>query len=395
MTSAKRIHVLHVSKSTGGVGQYLRMLVQHIDKERFQITVICLSDGGEKLAAELSKVAGVKVHSLPMERYKINPLSDAKVWWQLARIIRQGKYDVIHAHTSKPGFLTRTAAIGSKIPTVYRPAGFAFHDGVPRWKAFFYAGVERVIATFFTDKILTVCEDERQLAKRYRVGSETQLVTVYTGIDLGRFDGRVDRHKIRISLKVPDQAFLIGTVGRLSKQKAPADFVNAAALTHQHFPDAHFVWVGDGELMGQMQELVCSLGLENVFHFAGRRDDIPDVLKAMDCFVLASHWEGFSLSVLESMAAGLPVIISQVSGAAEAVIDGETGRLVSIGDIRGLADAMQQFIADPLTARTFGGAGRRRVEQKFTLDRMVREIEHIYEHLSDVRSDNLSRSNLY
>jgi glycosyltransferase involved in cell wall biosynthesis len=363
------------------------MFVQYLDKERFEVSVVCLSDGGEELAAELSQFPEVRADSLQMERYKINFLSDLKVWWQLVRIIRQGKYDVIHAHTSKPGFLTRIAAIGTKIPIVYRPAGFAFHDGIPRWKASLYAGVERLVA-LFTDKIITVCEDERQLAKRYHVGSDRQLVTVYTGIDQRRFDQPVDRSKIRISLKVPEDSFLIGTAGRLSEQKAPVDFVNAAALTHQHFPDAHFVWIGDGELKPEIQDLVRSLDLDDVFHLAGHRSDIPDVLQAMDCFVLTSHWEGFSLSVLEAMAARLPVIISRVSGASEAVIDGETGRLVSIGDINGFAEAMGQVISNPLTARAFGEAGRRHLECRYTVERMVKEIENIYEQLSGVYSDN-------
>lgn len=110
--------------------------------------------------------------------------------------------------------------------------------------------------------------------------------------------------------------------------------------------------------MQETRELVRSLGLEEVFHFADHRTDVSDVLKSMDCFVLASHWEGFSLSVLEAMAVGLPVIVSRVSGAAEAVLDGETGFVVPIGDSRALAAAMQRMIADPQIAKAFGRSGR-------------------------------------
>ncbi|MEW5829393.1 MAG: glycosyltransferase family 4 protein [Chloroflexota bacterium] len=375
------LRVLQVSKSTGGVGQYLRWLVHGLDKERFEVTAVCLSEGGEKLADELSRVDGVRALSLEMERYRINPLTDARVWWKLRRLIRQGGFDLIHAHTSKPGFLARTAAIGSGVPAIYRPAGFAFHNGTSRWRAWLFAGVERFTARFLTRRIVTVCDEERELARRYRVGSDEQLVTIHTGIDLCRFDGDFDRGAVRRSLGVPEPAFLFGTVGRLSRQKAPADFIRAAAMVHSKYPEAHFAWVGDGELQAEAEALVRALGLQEVFHFAGLRMDIPAVLHAMDCFVLASHWEGFSLSVLEAMAARLPVVMSRVSGAAEAVSDGETGLIVPIGDAQALAGALAKIVSSTEYARELGQAGRHRLEQHFTQARMIANIQELYEQV--------------
>ncbi len=375
----KMIHVLQISKSTGGVGQYLRTLVTNLDKERFRVTVICLSEGGDELAAELSKLNGVRAYSMQMDRYRISLFSDAGVMLKVARMIRQERYDVIHAHTSKPGFIARVAAFGSGIPTIYRPACFSFHPGVSKWKAYFYAAIEAFAARWFTTKILAVCDDERLLARQYHVGKDSQFETIHTGMDLARFSGQPDVKSIRASMGIPESVFLIGTVGRLSRQKAPSDFVRAAAQVHQTHPDAHFLWVGGGELMQETRELVRSLGLEEVFHFADHRTDVSDVLKSMDCFVLASHWEGFSLSVLEAMAVGLPVIVSRVSGAAEAVLDGETGFVVPIGDSRALAAAMQRMIADPQIAKAFGRSGRQRLEQKFTMENMIRNIERLYE----------------
>ncbi len=202
---------------------------------------------------------------------------------------------------------------------------------------------------------------------------------IYTGIDLSRFEEQADRKLIRASLGIPSSAFLFGTVGRLSKQKAPFDFVNAAAQVYKTYPNAHFVWVGDGELMSETKNLVQSLHLEEVFHFAKHRKDVSSILKSMDCFVLASHWEGFSLSVLEAMAAGLPVVISRVSGAAEAVLDGITGYVAPIGEPEALALAMGNLISNPHDAKSFGKIGRQRFQQKFTVERMIKEIEKLYE----------------
>ncbi len=142
----KPLHILQVSKSTGGVGQSLRTLVTHLDKDRFCVTAVCLSEGGDELAAELSNIDGVQAYSLRMNRFKINLFSDAQVLFKLARMIRKEKFDLIHAHTSKPGFLARLAAMGTGVPTIYRPACFSFHDGLPKWKAYFYAAIEGIVA---------------------------------------------------------------------------------------------------------------------------------------------------------------------------------------------------------------------------------------------------------
>jgi glycosyltransferase involved in cell wall biosynthesis len=384
----EQIRVLQVSKSTGGIGQYLRSLVYGLNKERFRVTVACLSEGSEQLAAEFSKVDKVDAFSLQMDRYKINLITDVRVWWSLARLVRRERFDVIHAHGSKPGFLARMSAVGTGIPTIYCPACFSFHDGVAKWKAVFYALIERVAAAWFTDRIIAVCNDEKLLARRYSVGKDTLFTVVYNGVNPTEFKRESDRTSVRKSLHIPEDVFLVGTVARLSKQKAPFDFVNAAAKVHKNFPEVQFVWVGDGELDTETKELIRSHNIENVFHLLGYRKDVPDLLNAMDCFVLASHWEGFSISVLEAMAAELPVIASRVSGAAEAVVDGETGLLVPIGDPMALARAIERLASNPSDAKRFGEAGRKRVEEKFTLNQMIREIETVYDEIVAGKNNN-------
>lgn len=386
------IHILQVSKSTGGVGQYVRCLVNGIDKQRFEITAVCLSEDGDKLATELSQIEGVQAVSLQMERYKINLLSDIKVWWQLYQLIKRGNFDVIHAHASKPGFLTRIAAALTRSQVVYSPHGFSFHPGVARWKAVFFAMLERIAAKLCTARIIALCSDEKELAMSFQVGSDDQITTLYTGVDLDSFKGNFNHKAVRETLGVPAESFLFGTVGRLSKQKAPEDFVNAAVLVRAHYPNVHFVWVGNGELKAETEELVRLMGLENVFHLVGLRQDIPAVLNTIDCFVLASHWEGFSLSVLEAMAAGRPVIMSRVSGAAEAVLNGKTGLIVPIGDEKALADAMKSISANPEKAAMMGKAGLLRAERKFNLSRMISDIQELYEEINAISLEDNMRN---
>jgi glycosyltransferase involved in cell wall biosynthesis len=374
----KRLHIFQTAKSIGGVGIYTRRLVKALNKEKFRITVACLAEGSDQMAAELSRLEGVQAVSIPMKD-SIEPFSDLKVCAKLYSLIRSDHFDLIHAHTSKPGFFARLAAIGTGIPVIYQPANFAFHDGAPKWEAKFYAVLERMAARYMTEKIIAICDGERELARRYSVGSDDQFVTIHTGIDLEPFNQPVNRADVRRALEIPPEVPLVGTVARLTEAKAPQDFIRAAERVHLRYRDVHFVWVGDGALESEARRLVESLKLGEVFHFAGYRENIPAIMKSFDCFVLSSHWEGFPLVVLEAMAASLPVVATRVMGTPEAVCDGETGILVPIGDINAMAEAVERIISDSSLARAFGRAARLRAENMFPYSKMISRIETLYE----------------
>lgn len=381
-----RIHILQVAKSSGGVGMYTRRLVKAFDKSRYRFTVICLAEGSDVMAADLNKIEGVKAIGIPMKD-GIEPFSDTLICIKLAKLIRSEKFDLIHAHTSKPGFFARLAAFGMNIPLVYRPASFAFHENAPRYQAVVYALLERIAARYLTDRIMLVCNGERELAEQYSVGSDDQFVIIHTGIDLYPFKIAVNRFQVREKFEIPPDVQLIGTVARLSEQKAPSDFIHAAALVHDRYPQVHFLWVGDGPLEHEARSLVQSLGLQNVFHFAGYQDNIPAILISLDYFLLSSHWEGFSIAILEAMAAGLPVIATRVTGADEAIVDGITGILVNVGDVNGLADAVCKLIEDVDFAKSMGVAARKRAESEFPYAKMLDRIEKLYLDLIQGRSN--------
>jgi glycosyltransferase involved in cell wall biosynthesis len=378
-----KIHVFQITKTLGGVGMYVRRLVSAMEKSRYRFTVVFLAEGSEEMAADVNKIEGVNAISIPMEDY-IDPFSDFLICLKLAKILRSEKFDIIHAHTSKPGFFARLAAIGLNIPVIYRPASFAFHENAPRSQAIFYAFLERIAARYLTKRIQLVCNGERELARQYSVGSDDQFVIIHTGIDLRPFEVPVNRADVRAEFNIPPDVRLMGTVARLVEQKAPTDFIRAAALVHVRYPQAHFLWVGDGPLENEARALVQLLGLQDVFHFAGARNnrEIPAILLSLDFFVLSSHWEGFSIAVLEAMAAGLPVVAPRVTGAAEAIVDGETGILVEIGDVDGLADAMSKLVGDVDLTERMGVSARKRAESEFPYAKMLDRIENLYQDLS-------------
>ena len=373
-----QIRVLEVSKSTGGLGTYMRWLADGIDRSRFAMTFACLSDGAAALADELS-ARGWTALAWQMNRYKVNPFTDAQVILRLRSLIRRERFDLVHAHGSKAGFIARVAAIGSGVPVVYSPHNFAFHEGVSRWQARIFAFVEKLAARYLTAKIITVSDGEQTMARQFGVGTPELFVTVHSGVDLSAFSRRVDSSEQKAALCVPREAPLVGAVGRLSEQKNPLAFVRLAARVHEKMPDVHFVWIGDGPLESSARGLAAELGVEKVVHFVGQRSDMPADLHALDVFAMTSRWEAFSLALLEAMACGLPVVATRLAGIAEAVTEGENGFLLPVSDLDGMSAAIQRLLSGRELAKRMGVNARQRVEQNFTRAQMMERLMQVYQ----------------
>ena len=378
-----RIKVLEIGKSTAGIGTYLRWLAQGLDLERFQPTFVCLSENGMRLAGELRAITGVSALAWQMDRFKVSPLSDLILTFRIARLMRAEKFDLVHAHGSKAGFLARLAAVGSGLPVVYSPHCFSFHAGVERFTANILAAVERFAAKFLTARIITVSDAEQSLAERFRVGNAKLFVTVHSGIDPFRYENRVAGSALRSSLGLAENSRLIGAVGRLSPQKSPLDFVRMAALVHARMPQTNFVWAGTGPLEGAARSLSEELGLADVCHFIGECGDVPALLGLMDCLVLPSLWEGFPIVLLEAMAGGVPIVATDIPGNDEAVSSGRNGWLVPAHAPPALADKVLSLLNDPAQASAFAAAGRARIRCEFTETQMIAAIQKIYQEVLD------------
>ena len=213
------------------------------------------------------------------------------------------------------------------------------------------------------------------------IANPEKYITIRSGIDLDRFHHpERPRDTVRQELDIPAEAPVVGTVTRLSTQKAPLDFVATAALVAEDFPEVHFVVVGDGPLRPQVEAEIAAQGLTDRLHLTGLRRDIPDLMHSFDIFALSSLWEGLPRVLPQAMAAALPIVATAVDGNAEAVSYGVNGLLAPPGDPPAFAAALRELLGDREMARQMGRAGLDMVDE-FGARRMVDQIEALYEEL--------------
>jgi len=194
----------------------------------------------------------------------------------------------------------------------------------------------------------------------------------------------MSRAEARARLGLPGDAFVFGSVGRLGEQKSPLVLLEAFVRVAAARPEAQLVFTGDGPQRGELVAAIARAGLESRVHLAGLRRDVPEVLRALDAFVLASRWEGLPRVFPQAMAARLPIVATRVDGAPDAVTPAENGWLVEVGDVPALAERMIALAADPAGARRMGEAGCARVAE-FSARRMVDQLEALYRNLADER----------
>ena len=315
----KKIRVLHVAEAAGGVERYLETLFKY-SKDQVENILVCSQNYDYKKFKTLAD----RVIVLRMA-HDIELSSDIKVERTLRRIIKQLKPDIVYAHSSKAGAFARIADLGLNNKVIYNPHGWAFNMQQSAKKKEMYKWVEKVSA-HFCDKIVCISDAERESALRGKICKPSKLQVIYNGIDLEEIEKTAPMS--RAQLGIPEDAFVVGMVGRLSKQKAPDTFVKAANLIKEKIPTAFFLMVGDGELRDQVESLINQYVLGSSFLITGWVDTPTAYMKIMDVGMLLSRWEGFGLVLPEYMACGVPIVATNVDAIPNIIRDGVNGLLV-------------------------------------------------------------------
>jgi len=378
---ASRTRILHIITNlpVGGAQDNTLLTVERLDRRRFDVCLMCSSEGlWLRRALQLRDVDLVFVDELTR---RIHPLFDLIALWRIYRYIKVGRFEIVHTHSSKPGFLGRIAAALAGVPIIIHTIhGFPFHDFMHPLVRRFYILVERSLSKL-THRIVTVSNLNRHKAIQLRLARREKFVNIYSGIDFRKFSRRIDVERKKQELGITNGEKVVGMVGRLSVQKAPWIFIQAIPEILRKERDVRFLVVGDGELRDRMMDLADELDVSDRTMFLGFREDVPELLRVFDVFVLTSQWEGLGRSLTEAMYTGRPVVATEVEGVPELVRHERTGLLVPPRDVRSVAHGVIDLLSDPCKRQRLGEAARRQVRHAFGVERMVSDLEALYEEI--------------
>jgi glycosyltransferase involved in cell wall biosynthesis len=347
---AQIIDRVHVS---GGAERLQRTFAEAIDPKEVELTVITLRESPPESEAELRDL-GVRVASFPAQRF--SDLSRARA---LVRFVRDQRFDLLHAHLVRATILAGIAGPLSGTPVVATLHNTRRRSGVGTGLQI----AERCVLRGVAQRVIAVGWETAR-AQRDLLGVRDIDVIPNAVGEPPALSAR-ERAETRRALGVPDGAPLLISVGRLVPQKAISDLLRAFAQLRGRDPAPELRIVGKGRLESALAREIAGLGLGAHARLLGLRSDVPRLLAASDVYVSSSHWEGLPIAILEAMAAGLPVVSTEVGDAPRA-IGPESGVLVAPGDPAALARAIADLLDDPVRLRQLGAAGRARARAKFS-----------------------------
>jgi len=343
----------------------------------------------------LANQRAIPTKGIPNLVNRIHPWVNLRAIVELYAHIRNGKYDIVHTHSSVAGVVGRVAAVLARVPViVHHVHGWGLREDMSKILRTVYLGLERFCARF-TDRLIAVSRPTLQKGLAYRICQEDKFVLIYNGIPLENFQQQIDKEKIYSELGLDPECKIVGMIGRLDKQKNPLDFIRAAAMTAKDYPNVQFLIAGEGSLRPECERLIDELNLASKFFLLGYRNDINKILPILTFTVLSSLWEGLPVVFQESMVAGKPIIANNIDGARDVIINGETGYLVTPHRPREMADRMLDLLNNNELCHTMG-INVKQSSERFSCERMFKEIESLYaELLTNVSSEKTVSNTKY
>lgn len=368
------VHVIH-HLVIGGMENGVVNLINRLPIERFKHAVVCIEDFSD--FRDRIRCPDVEVYAL--HRSKIGAM---RLRWKLFRLLRRLRPGIVHSRNLS-GLDALLPAWFAGIATLHSEHGFDVDNLDGRAKK---PVLLRRLHGPLVDHYVTVSAHLRALQIE-ELGIPADRVThIYNGVDTERFAPPPHRrHDLLPTELRGDELFVLGTVGRVRPIKDHATLLYAMAELLARRPEwrqrLRLALVGDGPLLAELRQLAHSLRIADLVWFAGARDDVSDLLQAMDLFVLPSLNEGISNTLLEAMATGLPVLATAVGGNVELIEAGIVGDTFIPGDVRRLAAVIENYVADPARSAAHGAAARQRVLQQFSLQAMVAAYQEVYQKL--------------
>ena len=394
MIFLEKIKVAHIITrlDKGGSAENTLLTVKGLDREIYDVILIrglsieSNMAANEALAVEESiqeaKAEGVRVIIIPSLVRRIQPFYDLKAFFALIKILLYERPHIVHTHTSKAGILGRWAAFFARVPViVHTPHGHVFWGYFGRLKTGIFILLEKISA-LITDRLVVLTEQEKNDHLHFHIAPENKFSEVHSGINLEGFSNlSVEPGAMKKRLGIPKGNIVVGTTGRLTHVKGHGYLIEAAGKILDVRLDTTFVFLGDGELLNELKDMVTKLDIEENVKFLGWRDDVAEVMSVFDVFVLPSLNEGMGRVLVEAMALGKPIVASDVGGIPDLVVNGENGFLVPVGDVGALADAINRLIQKPGMRKKMGRCGKK-IAVDYSADAMVQKIDRLYRELA-------------
>ncbi len=365
------VHIIH-RLQVGGLENGLVNLINHMPTERYRHAIVCMTESTEfRTRIRRSDVEVFELHKKPGH--------DLGLYWRLWKLLRQLRPAIVHTRnigTLECQAIAMFAGVKARVHGEHGRDMSDLHGRNVRYIRF-----RRIMKSFLSHTIAVSQDLFAWLIDT--IGARRDSVTqIYNGVDMEKFQPRAAqaRDVLPAGFAGPD-AVVVGTVGRLSGEKDQATLVRAfvdATIQASGVP-LRLVLIGDGPLRGDLENLIRDSGVIDQVWMAGNRKDVPDLLRALDIFVLPSLGEGISNTILEAMACGVPVVATRVGGNPELVHDGRTGYLVAPANPTQMARAITHYATHQNDARAHGAAGRERVVRDFSMDNMVARYMAVYD----------------
>lgn len=368
----KKIRIMHVAQAAGGVDRYIRMLLKYLDKEKFENVLVCSQDYYEE------DYRGLVDFFEQVEMTRAIGGYDLKAIKEVRTLIKKYNPDILYAHSSKAGAIARIANIGLKNFCVYNPHGWAFNMRCSRKKKAIYTAIEKIAAPF-CDRIICISDAEKFSALNNKICKKDKLQVIFNGVDIESYDNGVHGAVKRKDLHIPEDAFVVGMVGRISPQKAPDVFVKMAKLVKDKVSNTHFIIVGNGELETEIKKYAKDNGFLDNLHITGWVNNPMSYVELFDVACLLSRWEGFGLALPEYMMAGKPIVASNVDAIPNIIRDEENGLLVEVDDDIGASKAVLRIYQEDGLKDRLITQGIKDVHNKFNAQRVSEEHSSLFE----------------
>ena len=392
----EKIRVLHIITRmiVGGAQEHVLLTVEGLDKmPEYDVVLMSGIDKGREgeLLSRARETTNLII--VPELGRAVNPLNDLIAFWKLYRLIRKGKYHIVHTHSSKAGVLGRIAAWLAGTPLIVHTLhSLVFHDYQP-WLINRAWWLLKKICAPVTDFYISVSDIIAQKAIKAGISKPEKYCTIYSGMELDWFlQAEFDAAKVREEFGIPQDAPVVGKIARLFPLKGHNELMDAAPEIVRRVPNVRFFLIGDGVLYERLQERARAYGILENFVFAGLidRERIPEVISAMDVVVHTSLREGLPRVLPQSLAMGKPCVSFDIDGAPEVVINDRTGYLVKPFDSVGLADSIVKILKNDDLRQKMGKAGQKLVDPTFRVETMVQQTSDVYQMLIERNPERIA-----